>query len=146
MEKLIVWAPKYSSQYSEHLPRIQRFFFFFLLRIKPAAVMCFYSERSGFIKCSSSQSFTCSWNTLNASQQNKSSQDNDDPWDIPVQISTKQLYLFNIYFLQIRLWRKFHWNRGENYISMRLQVTVVIIHKKTCKNVYFSSMYKLVLD
>ncbi len=60
-------------------------------------MMHFYSERSGFIKCSSSQSFTRSRNTLNASQQSKSSQDNDDPWDIQVQASTKKTLFIQLF-------------------------------------------------
>lgn len=140
MENLIVWALKFlytvvSILNTFHEFGIQRCFFLLLLRIKTAAVMCFYSERSGFIKCSSSQSFTCSWNTLKASQQSKNSQDNDDPWDTPVQISTKQLYLFIFIFFTYKTLKKVQLKQRRNNISMR-KVTVVIIYKKTCKNVY----------
>ncbi len=77
--------------------------------------MRFYSERSGFIKCSSSQSFTCSRNTLNASEQSKSSQDNDDPWDIPVQASTKKLYLLiNLFIYTYKTLKKFNSNKEKN--------------------------------
>lgn len=131
-----MWALKFLNTVVSILNTFQAFWDskIFFLCLKLAAVMCFYSERSGLIKCSSSQSFTRSWNTLNASQQSKSSQDNDDPWDIPVQISTKQLYLFIFItyttLKKVPLKQRRLWNIHEKGYSSEIHC------EKTCKNIY----------